>query len=317
MKKLFVVLLSLVLMLSACDTGKKEKQLKIGIVQLVEHPALDDARIGFINQLKKLDIDAKIDYQNAQGDIATARIISEKFVSNNADLIYAIATPAAQAAKATTKDIPILFSAVTDAVGAQLVKSNNHPDGNITGTSDEADLNNQLEIFKNLDSKIKRIGIIYTADEINSLSQLKEIKKQAPKYGYEIISKSITQISDLPQVAQAMIEKADAFYILSDNKIASSITVLSDLLKTYKKISVSAEESQVKGGILISNSLSYKSLGEQTADMAKKILIDKLDPAAIPVEHANKTHNVINNKTLEALDINRELKIIKDAKKID
>lgn len=316
MKKLIVAILSLVLVLTACDTGKEESKLTIGIVQLIEHPALDDAREGFINELKELGIDAKIDYQNAQGDIATARTISEKFVSDKVDLIYAIATPAAQAAKAATKDIPILFSAVTDAVEADLVESNDKPGANITGTSDAANLDDQFKIFKELDPSIKRIGIIYTSDEANSLSQLKQAQAKAPEYGYEIISKSITQISDLPQVAQSIIDEADAFYILSDNKIASSITVLSDLLKEHKKISVSAEESQVKGGILISQSLSYKRLGAQTADMAKRILVDKVSPNQIPVENSKETKNVINKETLEALGINQTQKIITDAQEI-
>ncbi|MDO5026679.1 MAG: ABC transporter substrate-binding protein [Tissierellia bacterium] len=322
MKKIFVVILSLLLVLVACGSKQEVKtdskeEFKIGIVQLIEHPALDDTRQGFVDRIKELGIDAKIDYQNAQGDLATARTISEKFVADKVDLIYAIATPAAQAAKAATSEIPILFGAITDPVEADLVESNEKPGGNVTGTSDAVNMDEQFEIFKELDPNIKKIGILYTSDEANSLSQLKEAEEKAGQHGLEIVSKSITQLSDLPQLAQAIINQADAFYILTDNKIASSITVLSDLLKENKKISVSAEESQVKGGILISKSLSYLDLGAQTADMAKRILLDGTAVKDIPVERAKKSRSIVNKKTLEILGLDKDNQVFKDSQEVE
>ena len=191
------------------------------------------------------------------------------------------------------------------------------PGANVTGTSDAANMDKQFSIFKALDPSIEKIGIIYTADEANSLAQLKEAEGKAKEYGYKILSKSITQLSDLPQIAQSMVDEADAFYILSDNKIASSITVLSDILREKKKISVSAEESQVKGGILISDSLSYRNLGFQTGEMAKQILVDKLDPGQMPVQMTKETKNIVNRETLEILGIDKDLQVIKDSEKIE
>lgn len=315
MKKLLTLLLVMVLLLTACSSGEGKK-IKVGILQYVEHPALDEARIGFEEELKTLGVDAEIDYKNAQGDIPTARTIAEKFASDKVDLIYAIATPAAQAAAGATKDIPVLFSAVTDAVSAKLVESNEKPGGNVTGTSDAADLDAQLKMFQELDSNIKTIGMIYTADEENSIVQVKQVEEIAPKVGLKTVTKSISQISDLPQIAQAIIDEADAFYVLTDNKIAASVSILADILKENKKISVSAEETQVSGGLLISKSLSYNQLGKQTAEMAKKILVDGAKPQDIPVETAKDLTVKYNKATLEAIGLDAGLEIIKGAEEV-
>lgn len=319
MKKILVVLLALVLVLSACSPAGEsggEKKIKIGIVQFVEHPALDDSRIGFEEGLKELGIDAEIDYKNAQLDVATTKTIAEKFVADKVDLIFAIATPAAQAAAAASSDIPVLFSAVTNAEENKLVESNEKPGANVTGTIDAADLEGQFDLFKKIDPKIETVGMLYTADEDNSIVQIKQIEELAPKMGLKTVSKSINQLSDLPQVAQSIMAQADAFYVLTDNKIASSISILSDLLKENKKISVGAEISHVKGGALASKSLSYKELGKQTAEMAKKILVDKISPKDIPVETAKEIDFVVNTKTLESLGLDKGLDVFKDAKAI-
>ncbi len=185
-----------------------EKKFKIGINQLTEHPALDDARRGFEDGLKELGINAKINYQNAQGDIPTATTISQKFVKDEVDLIYAIATPAAQSAKQATKDIPILFSAVTDPVAAQLIDSMENPGGNITGTSDESPMDKQLQLFKDLDKNINKIGIIYNTSEPNSQVQVEMAKELAPSLGLEIIPIGISNINDIPQTVDSMIKKS-------------------------------------------------------------------------------------------------------------
>lgn len=324
MKKLFVLLLSIILVLSACGQNgqdntesDKDGQLKIGIIQLIEHPALDDAREGFVSRLKELGINAKIDYQNAQGDIATARTISEKFVADKVDLIFAIATPAAQAAKAATKDIPILFSAVTDPLEAELVENNEKPGGNVTGTSDAADIEEQFNVLKNLDPKIKNLGVVYSADEVNSLAQVRDLESKAKDFSFNIISKSINQISDLPQIAQALMKDTDAFYVVTDNKIAASISILADLLKENKKISISADQSHINEGILMAKSLNYKDLGRQTADMAKKILIDKETTSNLSVEYAKDLDLVVNKSTLEELGLDENSSILKEAKIIE
>lgn len=293
--------------------GTDGKVYKIGIVQLMEHVALDDARIGFTERLDELGINYEVDYQNAQGDIGTARTIAEKFVNDKVDLIYAIATQAAEAAVGTGTEIPILFSAVTDPVTAHLVDSLEKPGLNVTGTSDAADIGHQLSLYKELDPSIETIGVIYTSDEINSIVQVDEVKRLAPEAGLTVEEVGIATISDLPQAAQSLIQKVDAMYIVSDNKIASSVALLSDLLIENKKISISAEESQVQGGILLTNGMKYLDLGTQTADMAKRILVDGENPGEIPVEKSNKLATVVNKNTLEALGLDPNLEVLQGA----
>lgn len=315
----------LVIGLAACSDAEKtqknnsdgsEKVYKIGLVQLMEHVALDDARTGFIEKLDELGINYELDYQNAQGDISVARTISDKFVSNGVDLIYAIATPAAEAASGATSDIPILFSAVTDPVSAHLVESIEKPGGNVTGTSDAADIKLQLSLYKKIDPDIKTIGIIYTLDEVNSLVQVEEVKKIAPEFDLEVETIGISNISDLPQSSESLIKKVDAMYIVSDNKIASSIALLSDLMIENNMISICAEESQVAGGVLLTNGMKYKDLGAQTAVMAKRILVDGENPANIAVEKSTNVSTVVNKNTLETLGLDPNLEIFKNAELI-
>lgn len=323
MKKTLGIIFALSLILTACGTATtntttpapaaEEKTFKVGIVQLIEHPALDASREGFIKALEDNGVNVEIDYVSAQGDIAVARTISEKFVADGVDLIFAIATPAAEAAVGTGTEIPILFSAVTDPVAAHLVESNESPGGTVTGTSDIVDIKGQLEIFKQIDEIISTIGIVYSADEANSLAQLEIVEAAAPELGLTLESIAIQSISDLPQAAQSIATKVDGVYMLSDNKIASSVTLLADVLKENKIPSVCAEEALVIGGGLIANGISYFEIGEQTGTMAKKILVDGISPSDIPVEQAKNISKLVNPETLESLGLDANLDVFKDA----
>ena len=320
-KSLIAVVMVGVLMLSGCTNSgskasSKAQKYTIGISQLSEHPALDDARLGFIDGLKELGVDAEIIYQNAQGEIPNTLSIAQKFVKDEVDLIYAIATPAAQSAKQATDDIPIIFSAVTDPVESELVDSMKHPGGNVTGTSDLAPTKSQLQMFKQIDPNIKKIGILYNTGENNSEVQIDEVKSLAPDEGLEITTVGVTNTNEIPQALDSLLKKVDAVYILSDNLVASSVELVSKKLVENKMISVSAEETQVRGGILITNGLSYYELGKQTAQMAKEILIDKKDVPTIPVGIAEKTINTVNIKTLKDLGLNENLEIFKNAEKV-
>ncbi|WP_333638589.1 ABC transporter substrate-binding protein [Tissierella praeacuta] len=322
--KLVSLAVSGIVFLSGCNSNvnnpnsvSEEKIFKIGISQLADHPALDDARLGFEDGLKELGINAEIDYQNAQGDIPTTMSISQKFVRDKVDLIYAIATPAAQSAKQSTNDIPILFSAVTDPVKSEIVTDWKNVGGNVTGTSDMAPTDSQLKMFKEIDPSIKTIGILYNTSEANSEIQIEEVKNLAPNEGLEIITVGISNVNELPQAIDSILNKVDGIYALSDNLIASSVELLSKKLMDKKIISVCAEETQVKGGLLITNGLSYYELGKQTAKMAKEILVDKKHVSTIPVGVAETTITTVNIKTLEALELDINLSLFKDAIKIE
>lgn len=295
------------------DSPEQKDEFVIGISQLAEHPALDDARRGFEDGLKELGINAKIDFKNAQGDIPTATTISQKFANDKVDLIYAIATPAAQAAKQATEDIPVLFSAVTDPAEAKIVESWDDVGGNVTGTSDMADTESQLKMFKEIDPSIKKIGIIYNTSEPNSEVQIEIVEKLAKDLDLEIVTKGVNNINELAQTLDSLLKNVDALYALSDNLVASSIDLVSNKLIEKEMVSVSTEESQVGGGILITNGLSYYELGKQTARMAKEILVDGKEVSSMPVERAKKTNTIVNEKTLEALKLDKGLKLFKDA----
>ncbi len=290
---------------------------RIGISQLAEHPALDDARRGFEDGLKELGVNVEIDYQNAQGDIPTSLTIAQKFAKDKVDLIYAIATPAAQSAKQATGDIPIIFSAVTDPVEAELVDSMEKPGGNVTGTSDLSPMDRQLQLFKDLDESIEKIGIIFNTNESNSQIQVKMAEEIASTIGLEIVPLGISNINDIPQALDSLVKKVDGIYTITDNMVASAIYLVAEKTLENKMITVAAEDSHVKGGILVTDGISYYDLGKQSAQMAKEILVDGKSPADIPSERAINTTKVFNEDTLNALGLDKNHPVFIDAIEIE
>lgn len=294
-----------------------EKPFEIGISQFAEHPALDAVRKGFEDELKELGVNANIDYKNSQGDTGTAGMIAQKFVADKKDLIFAIATPSAQAAKQATDSIPILFSAITDPVSAQLVKSFENVGGNLTGTSDAAPVEKQLSLFKELNPDTKKIAIIYNTSEANSEVQIAKAKTVGENLGIEIVPVGVNNINDIPQAVNSVVRKVDGFYTITDNIVASAINLISKAAIKNKKITIGAEEAHVQGGILMTDGLSYYEIGRQTGAMAKKILIDKVAIQDIPVEVSKNTEKVVNRKTLKSLNLSENLPTFSGAKFID
>ena len=335
LKKLMAVGIISVLLLTGCNSGGnkgtdapigndekgEEVVYKIGINQLMEHQALDDARKGLIDGLEELGVKAEFDIQNAQGDVTVAQQIADKFISDKVDLIYSIATPNTQASATAlgnaSSSIPLVFSAVTDAVASGLVESNEKPGGLITGVSDAADVKSQLELFNKLDPSIKTIGIIYNTSEENSAIQVKQVEEIAPEVGLEVKTQGINSINDMSQTLQTLLSKVDALYVVSDNMVASSIELVKDALIERKMVSVSGEESQVAGGILITLGSSYYEMGKQVANIAKSILVDGKDPGTIPVELGQNAKLKVNRATLEALGLDEKAEVFKGAEFID
>ena len=314
--KLMVLVMVSALFLAGCATGassSSSEEYIIGISQYVDHPSLDAAREGFEDGLRELGVNVKIEYQNAQGDIPNTLTIAQKFTGDNVDLIYAIATPAAQSAKQATSEIPVLFSAVTDPVQSDIVDDWDNVGGNISGTSDKAPTKSQLQMFQELDSSIETIGIIYSLNESNSEIQIAEVEELAPTQGLEVVKMGVTNISEVSQTLDSLLNRVDAIYILSDNLIASSVELVSSKLIENNMISISAEEGQVNGGILITNGLNYYELGKKTAQMAKEILVDGKDVSTIPVALADETVTTVNKNTMEALGLDESLDILNDA----
>lgn len=274
MKKILAFGLSLVLLLSLVGCGaaksgtspaEKEgpKQLKIGIVQIVEHPALDSARQGFLDTLKKNGYEEgknlTVDYQNAQGDQSILQSITQKFSSAKLDLVLAIATPSAQAMASASKDIPILITAVTDPVEAKLVNSMEKPGKNVTGTTDMNPIKEQFELMKTLVPTVKKVGVIYNAGEVNSQVQVAIAKKVATDLGLEIVEATVTTSADVLQASQSLIGKVDTIYVPTDNMVVSAAQSVVQVSQKNKIPIISGESSVVDKGALATIGVNYKN----------------------------------------------------------
>ncbi|NRS47551.1 ABC transporter substrate-binding protein [Brevibacillus sp. HB2.2] len=292
---------------TASAPSTETKQLTIGIAQFVEHPALDAAREGFISQLAKngyeKDKQVKIDVQSAQASMDTAIQIAQKFEADKVDLVLAIATPTAQAAAQTSKEIPILFTAVTDPVEAGLVAAMDKPGANVTGTSDMNPVEEQLKLIKEMKADAKSVGIIYSSGEVNSKVQVDAAKAVAGKLGLEIKEAAITSATEVKQAAESMVGKVDAFYVPTDNMVVSSIAAVIGVAEAQKIPVIAGEENSVKSGAIATYGIDYTKLGEQTADMATKILKAEAKPADMAVEVQADMKLVLNKKAAEKMGV--------------
>lgn len=316
-QRLIMMVIMFLVIAGVKSNAQEGKKFKIGISQFAEHPALDDVRRGFEDELKSLGVNADVTYKNSQGDTGVAGVIAQKFVSDKSDLIFGIATVSAQAAKQSTDKIPVLFSAVTDPVTSQLVKTMDKVGGNVTGTTDATPMEKQLGLFQKIDPKIKKIGIIYNTSESNSEIQVANAKEIGAKLGLEIRAVGVNNINDIPQAVNSMISKVDGFYTITDNIVASAINLISMAANERGMVTVGAEEAHVKGGILLTDGLSYYELGRQTGRMAKKILVDGKKPEDMPVETLANTTKSVNEKTMKNLKLNKELPVFEGAEFIE
>ncbi|MEG0090560.1 MAG: ABC transporter substrate-binding protein [Oscillospiraceae bacterium] len=287
------------------DTQKSEK-LKIGILQQLEHTSLDLAKEGFIKALADGGyVDGEnitIDFQNAQADQSNLLTMSQRFVNNKSDLILAIATGAAQSAAAQTKDIPILFTAVTDPVAAGLVNSNEAPGGNISGTNDMSPMEKQIELMLTLAPDTKTVGVMYTSSEDNSVMQAAAVKEILKKKGLTYIEQTVTSSNDVQQATQSIVTKCDAIYIPTDNTFASAMPIVGEITQKAKVPVICGEESPVKNGGLATLGLNYYNLGHQTGEMAVRVLKGE-DISKLPVESQEKYSYLINGETAKAIGI--------------
>lgn len=334
-KKLMAMALAGMVLFTGCgstqkqetSTAKPNKKIVVGINQIAEHSALDAAREGFEEELKNLGVDAEFIEENAQGDIANANLISQKFVEKKVDLIFAIGTPSAQASKNATKDILIVFSAVTDPVKAELVNASRFEningknedtgktieDKNITGTTDATPIKKQLEIFKTVKSDAKNIGIVFNIAEVNSAIQVEQATAIAKELGMNVVPKGITNINEMVQAVDSLVGKVDGIYTITDNLVANGIKTVADKANSNKILTVGAERAHVEGGILVTDGISYNELGKQSARMVKEI-IDGKDISTMKVENATETEQVINEDTAKLLGV--DTKIFEKAEKI-
>ncbi|MCR4420135.1 MAG: ABC transporter substrate-binding protein [Clostridia bacterium] len=287
----------------AQEPAQPQEPVKLGIIQIVEHPSLDQARKGFLDVLAERGYKdgekLAVDYQNAQGDMTTANTIAKKFVSDQKDLVLAIATPVAQAMANATKEIPILITAVTDPVAAGLVQSLEKPNTNVTGTTDMNPVKEQLALFKDLDPQAKKIGFIYNSSEVNSRVQLDMAKEAAPELGYELVEAVVTNSSDVLQAARTLADKVDGIYVPTDNTVVSALESVISVAEEKDLPLVVGEGDSVKRGGLATVGIDYYQLGRQTGEMAIRILEQGAKPQDMPIE-AQKEYQLILNKKAAA-----------------
>ncbi|MDO5708362.1 MAG: ABC transporter substrate-binding protein [Andreesenia angusta] len=287
------------------STDNKDEKVKIGISQFVEHGALDAAREGFEEALKdggygedKVDIE----YQNAQTDSSINENIAQKFASAKKDLLFGISTQSAQALYNADKETPILITAVTDPVGAELVKSLEKPETNVTGTTDNIDIEVQFKLIKELLPEAKKIGMLFNSAEQNSEVQVKEAKEKASEYDFEIVEGGVTGTNDVAQVTDSIIDDVDAIYVPTDNVVVSSLPIVFDRTIEKKIPIIGSERGQVENGALATEGINYKELGYKTGEMAIKILKGE-KPESMPVEKTEEFTLTVNKETLEKLGL--------------
>lgn len=286
-----------------------EKTYTIGISQFAEHGSLDNCREGFIEGLKEEGIEEgknlTIEVKNAAADQGTAKQISDTFVSDKVDLICAIATPSAQAAynSAIDTDIPVVYTAVTDPIAAELADENGTPVGNVTGTSDELPIKAQLEMIREMLPDAKKIGIMYTTSEVNSVSALETYKELAGDYGFTIVDKGVTQTADISLATDEILEEVDCLTNLTDNTVVNSLATILDKANTKKIPVFGSEIEQVKIGCLAAEGLDYVELGKQTGRMAAKVLKGEAEASEMNYETITEPGYYVNTAVAENLGI--------------
>ena len=312
MKKLTALLLTLVMAISltACGGGEtnsgSEDKIKIGVLQQLEHVALDQAREGFVKALEDngLKDGEKIvlDIQNAQADQSNLQTMADRLISEENDIILAIATGAAQTVAGKTKDIPILITAVTDPVDAGLVNSMENPGTNVSGTSDASPMAEQIDLMLQLSPNVKTVGVLYTSSEDNSVLQVSQLKPILAAKNLEIVEQTVTNSNDVQQATQSIVNKCDAIYIPTDNVLASSIALVASVANDAKVPVIVGESGMVTGGGFATIGIDYFNLGYQTGEMAVRILNGE-DVSTMAVETQKDFAYTINGDVAEILGI--------------
>ena len=309
-------------LLTGCkSSGSKsgDAEYTIGISQFAEHGSLDNCREGFIEGLKEEGIEEgenlKIEYKNAAADQGTAKQISDTFVSDKVDLICGVATPSAQAAfnSAMNSDIPVIYTAVTDPAEAKLVDDEGNPVGEITGTSDELPIKEQLEMIREILPDAKKVGILYTTSEANSVSALSTYKKLAGDYDLEIVEKGVTQTADISLAAEELLGEVDCLTNLTDNTVVNSLATILDKANAQKIPVFGSEIEQVKLGCLAAEGLDYIKLGKQTGKMAAQVLKGEKKASEIKYETISEPGLYVNTKAAENLGITIDESLVSQA----
>ncbi|MBP2016971.1 putative ABC transport system substrate-binding protein [Symbiobacterium terraclitae] len=350
MRRVLAVLLTAMLVLAGCGGGSSQPQgsgsssgsasnstqgsqqtgsgqqntagpIQIGLTQIVEHPALDATRQGIIDGLAEAGyVDGqqiKIEFQSAQGEPTIAQQIAEKFVADKKDLIIAIATPSAQAAVQATKSnpIPVIFSAITDPVGAGLVADLQKPGGHVTGASDLVPVKVQMELFQRLGIDVANLGVIYNAGEANSVALMNDIRAAAGELGLSVVEAMVANAAEVQQAAQSLVGRVDGLYLITDNTLAQGVASVIEIANSRKIPAISSVESYVEQGALATLGLNYYLHGKLTAEIIVDVLEGR-NPGDLPVRYNEDLTLMVNTKTAEILGLDIPAAVLEEAQKV-
>ncbi len=307
MKKSTCILMAMALSLAALtgcgNSGPSKDSVIIGIAQIAPHGSLDNCREGFMEGLKEAGFEegknVTFDYKNADGLPANAAMITDTFVSKSYDLICGIATPTAMSAFNSTvgTDIPVVFSAVSDPVSAQLVNSLEEPGTNCTGTSDSLPLEQQVQLIRAMMPEAKVIGVLYTTSEVNSLTHLEALEGLAPNYGFSVEAIGVNAASDIPLALDTLLTKCDVINNFTDNNVVNNLdTVLAKANEAGIPV-FGSEEEQVRKGCVAAQNIDYFELGKTTGQIAARVLKGE-DISKIPVAVISACTPVANEKAM-------------------
>ena len=307
-KLMSIVLLgALVVWTSPSVRADQDEVLRIGILQLADHGSLEAARQGFVSRLEELGyVDGEniiINYLNAQSDQSNLPLMSQRLVADQSDLILAISTPAAQAIANETTEIPILTTAVTSLLTANLIECNYVPNTNVSGTSDMPPVAEQLELLTELVPTARTIGFIFNSSEANSQLQIEIAEEEAARLGLETVALSVANTNDVYQTMQALVGRVDAIYIPTDNTLSSAIATVGSIAEENRIVVVTGSVSAALNGGTATVGIDYYKLGQQTADMAVDIFENGASTYTMPIQTQSETRVIINEEMVEAIGL--------------
>lgn len=304
---------------AATGQSAQDKNIKIGVSQFVQHPALDSIYQGIKDGLKDKGFEEgknlEVDYQNANGELNNTITIAQKFASDKKDVAVAIATPSAQALAKAIGDVPVVFTTVTDPISAGLVSSLDKPDKNVTGTSDKLSMEAQLKLVQRFIPTIKKIGVIYTTAEVNAEVQVKDLQAAGQKMGIEVVPAGISSQNEVQMGAQSLVGKVEAIFIPIDNTVVASIEGVLSVAEKAKVPVFASDMDTVKRGAVATYGIDYYKMGKQTGEMVARILSGQ-SVADTPVEIGKDTELVINEKAAQTFGLTISDDLRKEAKEI-
>lgn len=309
---------------SAASAGGElaEGSYTIGISQFAEHGSLDNCREGFLAGLAENGfVEGKnltVDYDNAQTDTGTAATIADSYVQQGKDLICAIATPSAQAAfnAASSADIPVIYTAISDPVSAGFANEDGTSTGNVTGSSDLLPVSEQLQMIRELMPEAKKIGILYTTSETNSVSTIAEYKAKAGDFGFEIVDTGINTIADVDLAASDLVTKVDCICNLTDNTVVEALQTVLAKANDQKIPVFGSEIEQVRNGCVASMGIDYFELGRQTGALAAKILKGETTAAESKFISASKADLYVNTAAADGIGFKIPEDMLKNAAEV-